>query len=260
MKKTKHSDYKSILKSLGMAFLMMLFVLIAVFASQIVIARIMVLLLGEKVNQPVPLTIVSALSYALAIIIIIWLPSVIKAKLQKKPFPKKMIDKTELGLRGFLSWTDIGLALVGFIAYFILASILTSLFTQLLPWFDAEETQEIGYSVYAGGIDKLVAFFSLVIVAPIAEEIIFRGWLYGKMRAKLSKTMSNIWSVIISVFLVSLTFGFMHLQWNVGVNVFAMSVILCLMREVTGTIYVDILMHMIKNGLAFYLLFVLGVG
>ena len=65
--------------------------------------------------------------------------------------------------------------------------------------------------------------------------------------------------MIISILLVSLLFGIVHLQWNVGVNVFAMSIVMCLMREITGTIHAGILMHMLKNGIAFYLLFVLGV-
>ena len=52
----------------------------------------------------------------------------------------------------------------------------------------------------------------------------------------------------------------MHFQWNVGVNVFALSVVLCALREITGTIYAGILTHMIKNGVAFYLLYLVGIG
>ena len=71
--------------------------------------------------------------------------------------------------------------------------------------------------------------------------------------------VSDLWAMIISIFLVSLTFGIVHLQWNVGVNVFAMSIVLCGLREITGTIYAGILLHMLKNGVAFYLLYVLGM-
>ena len=42
-------------------------------------------------------------------------------------------------------------------------------------------------------------------------------------------------------------------------NVFALSVALCVLREITGTIYAGILTHMIKNGVAFYLLYVMGM-
>ena len=91
------------------------------------------------------------------------------------------------------------------------------------------------------------------------EEVIFRGWLYGKLRQKLSGKTSEITGIIISILLVSLLFGIVHMQWNVGVNVFALSVVLCVLREITGTIYSGILVHMLKNGIAFYFLYVAGV-
>ena len=143
--------------------------------------------------------------------------------------------------------------------YLILAAGLVALFS-LFPWFNAGEVQEVGFSYYVTGGDRLVAFLTLVVVAPIAEEIIFRGWLYGRMREGLLKKVSNKTSTVISIFLVSLLFGIVHLQWNVGVNVFALSLVLCALREVTGTIHAGILLHMLKNGIAFYLLFVMGIG
>ena len=41
---------------------------------------------------------------------------------------------------------------------------------------------------------------------------------------------------------------------------FALSIVLCGLREITGTIHAGILLHMLKNGIAFYLLFVMGMG
>jgi hypothetical protein len=35
-----------------------------------------------------------------------------------------------------------------------------------------------------------------------------------------------------------------------------MSIFMCIARELTGTIYAGILMHMIRNGIAFYFLYV----
>ena len=111
----------------------------------------------------------------------------------------------------------------------------------------------------APGFDRILAFLTLVVIAPIAEEIIFRGWLYGKLREKLNGRLSEMWGIILSAFITSLLVGLVHLQWNVGVNVFALSIVLCAMREITGTIYAGMLTHMLKNGLAFYLIYVIGV-
>ena len=145
------------------------------------------------------------------------------------------------------------------IVYLVLAAGLTAIFS-LFPWFDAGEVQEVGFSYYLTGGDRLVAFLTLVVVAPIAEEIIFRGWLYGRTREKLLKKYSNNISVVISIILISLLFGIVHMQWNVGISVFALSLVLCALREITGTIHAGILLHMLKNGIAFYLLFVIGMG
>ena len=228
-----------------MIFLMMIWVFASVIASQFIIGYLMLWILGaERFNEAVWTAIYSAVAYSLAMFLVIFVPGkVLKTK-------KAKTDRTELGLRGLPTWTDIGLAPAGFFIYLILAAGLVALFS-IFPWFNAEQTQELGFSVLSIGFDRIVAFVTLVVVAPIVEEVIFRGWLYGKMRAELG--------MAVSIFLVSLLFGIVHLQWNVGVNVFAMSIVLCGLREVTGTIYAGILLHMLKNGVAFYLLYVLGI-
>lgn len=246
---------------------MMLWVFASVVASQLVVGYILLWMVGvEEFSRPVMTAIYSALSYVVAMLLVIIVPPLClhrrnragvkkKATMQKQ----KLVNFRELGLHDWPTWTDIGLAPVGYIVYLILAAGLVALFS-LFPWFDAGEVQEVGFSYYVTGGDRLVAFLTLVVVAPIAEEIIFRGWLYGRMREGLLKKVSNKTSIVISIFLVSLLFGIVHLQWNVGVNVFALSLVLCALREVTGTIHAGILLHMLKNGIAFYLLFVMGIG
>lgn len=252
--------------------LLLVWVAAAVIVAQLIVGYLMLWILGrETFLQPVPTAIYSALSYILALAWILLVTPKITVKLKIENETKngkrlangklapKVIGREDLGLKGLPTWTDIGLAPVGFIIATLLAAGLVAIFN-IFPWFDAEQAQEVGFSIYLTGFEKIVAFLILVVVAPIAEELIFRGWLYGKLRPMLSEKMSDRTSMIISIFLVSLLFGIVHMQWNVGVNVFAMSIVLCGLREITGTIYAGILMHMIKNGVAFYLLYVLGIG
>ena len=247
---------------------MLMWVGASVIASQLIVGWLMVWILGaDRFGQPVPMAVFSALSYILAMVIIIWLPSSWSKSQNAKKDGKtkhnkrevKPVNREELGLKGLPTWTDIGLAPVGFVVYLLLAAGLTALFSQF-AWFDAGEAQDVGFSYSVIGFDRVLAFITLVVVAPIAEEIIFRGWLYGKLREKLSPEISEKAGVVIATLLVSLLFGLVHGQWNVGVNVFAMSLVLCALREITGTIYAGILLHMLKNGVAFYLLFVAGFG
>ena len=165
---------------------------------------------------------------------------------------KSKTTKDDLGLKGWLTWKDILVAIVGFIIYLLLAALLTSFFS-VFPNFDADQIQNVGFDNVYGAKALILAFISLVIVAPIAEELIFRGFVYGKLKKNLK--ISPVQDIIIATLLTSLLFAFLHGQANVGINVFAMSIVMCLMREFTGTIYSGILLHMIKNAIAFYLLY-----
>jgi membrane protease YdiL (CAAX protease family) len=119
----------------------------------------------------------------------------------------------------------------------------------ILPQINWQQTQNVGFHALYQFHEYILAFVCLVVLAPICEEIIFRGWLYGKLRVKMP--------AIPAILIVSTLFGIMHFQWNVGVSVFAMSLGMCFMRELTGTIWSGVVLHMIKNGIAFYALFVL---
>ncbi len=249
---------------------------VSVIASELIIGYLMIWILGpERFNKPVWTAVYSAAAYTMALLLTIFVPIALKKKKSgfKKSKDAKVADahkekvkrkllktetRIELGLAGLPTWSDIALAPIGYIVSLVLATGLVTLFS-LFPWFDAEEAQNVGFSLYMSGFDRMIAFLTLVVLAPIAEEIIFRGWLYGKIRDKLNGKMKDIWGMAISILIVSVLFGLIHMQWNVGVNVFALSVVLCGLREVTGTIYAGILTHMVKNGVAFFLLYVVGM-
>lgn len=236
-------------KRLLESIILLLWVGISVIGSQFIVSFPMVWLLGKNVQQPVWMTVYTAIVYLVAMLLCIGLPHLLLKKFRTK--------REELGLTGLFTWTDIGLAPIGLIVYFLLASVIVAFFTFLseqgiFTWFDANQAQEVGFSNLYASFDRIVAFISLVVIAPIAEEIIFRGWLYGKLRARLS--------LIPAVLLTSILFGAVHGQWNVGVNVFVMSIVMCLQREITGTVYSGIILHMLKNGIAFYLLYIIGIG
>ncbi len=229
--------------------------IISIIAVEFVLGLVMTLILGDKLDTPMWSAVYSAVVYALALLLIIFVPP----KLMKKWQIGKKSTREDLGLSGEPTWTDIGLSPVAYVAATLLAAGLIAIFNNF-AWFNAGEAQSTGFGLYMTAPERLVAFITLVVVAPIAEEIIFRGWLYDKIRTQLNGHMSEWAGILIATLLVSVAFGVVHLQWNVGVNVFALSVVLCLLREVTGTIYAGIFTHMIKNAVAFYLLYILGFG
>lgn len=153
----------------------------------------------------------------------------------------------DLGLTRLMSWSDIGLAPLGFLAYALLTGFLGMLAVALLPFFVPDQAQDVGFRNLSSQAGYMLAFITLVGLAPIVEETLFRGYLYGKLRRFVP-----VWCAAL---VSSVVFGAFHGQWNVGLDAFALGLILCSLREITGSIWAGILLHMIKNGFAFYALF-----
>lgn len=167
------------------------------------------------------------------------------------PYAKKMVSWVSLGFTRLLNWSDIGLALAGYIVYFVAVLGATFVITKLIPGFSANQSQDLGFTTLYG-VERLLGFVVLVVVAPIVEETIFRGFLYGKLR----ESRMPMWPAILTV---SALFGLAHGQWNVGIGTFILSIVLCYLREATGSVWAGILVHMINNAIAFTLLFVTQV-
>ena len=136
-----------------------------------------------------------------------------------------------------------------FFVYFFASAIFTLLATKFLPGFKSDQIQDVGFSTLKQSSELIAAFVSLVILTPIFEEVIFRGILFKGLRRRLP-----LWS---SAVLASLIFAVAHMQWNVGVDVFALSLVLCFLAEKTDSIIPGIILHGLKNTLAFVLLFII---
>lgn len=187
-------------------------------------------------------SILAAVVYGLSLALVIGLPWLIK---------RYRTTRSELGLSRLPEWFDVLLAPAGFIVYLIGSGLLIYTVTQLIPGFNVNQQQDLGFSNVSQRYELILAFLTLVIIAPLAEEMLFRGYLYGKLRKAVP-----LW---VAMLVTSILFGVLHGQWNVGIDVFVLSLVMCTLREMTGSIWAGVLLHMIKNGLAFFLLFVLPI-
>lgn len=224
--------------------ILLAWVFISIVASQILVGGVMYSILGEDLYaNNLWSTVYIAISYALSCFLVIFIPSrAKKAKLST--------SRAELGLTGLPEWRDVALAVSGFFVYVVAAALFLALFGLIFSWFDASEAQNIGYSQLTDIGGRILAFVSLIIVAPIAEETIFRGWLYAKIRRYVP-----IW---VATLLVSVLFAAVHSPLSAALNAFTLSVIMCLLRELTGTTYSSILLHIVKNAIAVTLLLQTG--
>lgn len=248
-KKTAH-DWR-------MLFVLPVWVFVTFMASQLIVVMIISILawvglpIDNFLRPAAQQTVAALLVYVIAVALTIGIPYLVRGQ---------KVTLRLLGIDRLPSWTDIGLAPVGFVAYLISTTVVMGVVVALISGFPATQAQDIGFQALGSQLDNLLAFLTLVVLAPIAEEILFRGYLYGKLKSHTP--------AIIAAIVASLLFAFVHLQWdvqngvfvltqfNVAVDVFVLSLVLCALRSLTGSIWAGVLLHMIKNGIAYYILFI----
>jgi membrane protease YdiL (CAAX protease family) len=86
-------------------------------------------------------------------------------------------------------------------------------------------------------------------VAPLAEELFFRGVLYTFLRER--------WGIWLSVFLSSFLFGLIHGDIAVGITGFLLGVVAALVFEYSKSLWTAVIVHVINNSLKIALLYVL---
>lgn len=97
-----------------------------------------------------------------------------------------------------------------------------------------------------------VVFVSAVIVAPLVEETIFRGYFYA--------TTKRYAGPIGAVFWTSVLFALSHGNVTVMAGLFALSVCLTVAYERYGSLWVSIGMHACFNAISLTLLYLQGRG
>ena len=110
----------------------------------------------------------------------------------------------------------------------------------LLSKFGLPDTSP-DFSLNGSVLFNTFTFISVVILAPIFEELIFRGMIL-QVLSKYNK--------VFAILVTSLLFGLLHLNMTQAVPAFFMSLILCYMCLKTDSLLVTILAHAGNNFLA----------
>jgi membrane protease YdiL (CAAX protease family) len=133
-----------------------------------------------------------------------------------------------------------------------------TLISHFFPGLDINQHQQIGFNNVRGTVELVLTFASLVILPPLAEEIIMRGFLYTSLR----KAMPFAWAAVAT----SALFATAHLPeggsagplYIAAIDTFVLGMVLSFLREKTGSLWAGITLHALKNGIAFVVLFVIG--
>lgn len=179
---------------------------------------------------------------------------------------------------------------IAYVGYMIMSGLLLWIASIVVPSFDLNQTQDVGFD-NPTGIQLVLAFVGLVVIPPIAEELLFRGLLYNSLKKGWSWIaiavacviagvlaglfLSPVAGIIVcalvpaaivigkkntsvaSALVVSMLFGLAHMQWNVAIDTFMLSLALIWVYEKTNSLWASVALHALKNGIAYLGLFIL---
>lgn len=153
-------------------------------------------------------------------------------------------------------WKYLIFAIIGYPVYLIGYLVLFNIFSHVFPALNANQVQQIGFNSVHGPYQLILTFISLVILPPIAEEILFRGFMFEGLK----KSMSPIFAGLITSAIFAsahLPEGASHLLWIGALDTFTLSLVLVYLKQKTKSLWPGIILHALKNLVAFITLFLL---
>ena len=136
-------------------------------------------------------------------------------------------------------WKYVMLALITIVVSYGLNYLFTALgFTE-----QSESYQKVAENQY-----NVVLWVGLLLygaVSPFVEEVIFRGFVYGRMRVYMPK--------VLAVLLSSLLFGVYHGNIVQGVYGFIMGILYTVVYDKYKNFYLAVFMHSITNLVAYFI-------
>jgi membrane protease YdiL (CAAX protease family) len=111
------------------------------------------------------------------------------------------------------------------------------------------QPQEILMQLDVRGMGFILAFIVVAVVAPVAEEIFFRGFVYGGLRRRIGVASAMLVSTVF--------FTALHLSVGLFIPIFVLGLFLAWLYEYTGSLYPGMFLHAANNGLALILLLLL---
>lgn len=152
-------------------------------------------------------------------------------------------------------WMDLGMGLAVAPLYYLSYFVTIIVAGNLAPSLNVNQAQQLGFSPVGSG-QMIVTFISLVILPPLVEETLMRGYLYTSLKKGLPQ--------ISAALVTSVIFASAHLQagssapllWIAAIDTFVLSLFLIWLREKTGSLWASMTLHALKNSIAFISLFI----
>ena len=148
-----------------------------------------------------------------------------------------------LGL-GPVSMREMLLVIPVFITGMILLVLVNNLIGFLLGGFENPQVDSITGGIALSGTQLFLVFVLVVILAPFAEELLFRGMLYPLLRERIG--------VVGAIVVSAAMFSAIHVIPILLPGLFVIGLLLGYLRERSGSIWPCIFYHVLQNGLALF--------
>ncbi len=163
------------------------------------------------------------------------------------------LDPVELfGLRRLSFKRALGVAVLALMISlgFVIPSNLLAVNWLQQYWPDLQPQDTVKLFLSNGGLDKLAMAGAAILVAPLVEETVFRGFVY----AVVKKYTDGIFAALVS----SALFALAHFHLASAVPLFVLALGFTAAYERTGSLLVPMLMHALFNGATLAALLIFG--
>ncbi len=132
--------------------------------------------------------------------------------------------------------------------YIFVAVVSFYLVELLQTGIDLNQNQDVGFEAASSSTELLLAFLALVVVTPLTEEVLMRGFMFRN----LNRTFGFVVAALVSASI----FGLLHGQVNLFIDTFVLGLALAWLVNKTNSLWPAIGLHSLKNSIAFLYLFV----
>lgn len=148
----------------------------------------------------------------------------------------------QFGIRRARFWPTVGWAALGFGTFWFFSIVYV---LAVHPSGKQHVTEDLGAE--GSTLAIAAAAFAVIVVAPVCEEIFFRGFFYKALRTRLSIGGAAV--------VDGLVFGAIHYGGSDTLEILpilaVLGVIFCLVYEATGTIFSVIALHSLNNTISY---------
>lgn len=167
---------------------------------------------------------------------------------------REALDEIGLHWRDF--WKNVAWGIGGYLGTLILLAVILVVTSVLSRVFNMDRITPANPAVPIlmsshGFAQRLMVLLLVSVMAPLVEETVFRGILYGAIRRR--------WGVLPGVLISAAIFASLHRQLPMGfLPIFALGAAFALLYEKRGSLVPGMVAHGLNNGVLFVMLMMMG--